>query len=1301
MATIVLSAAGMAVGGAVGGSVLGLSSAVIGRAVGATLGRMLDQRLLGAGSDAVEVGRLDRLRLTGASEGAGIAQLYGRMRIPGQVIWATEFQESRNRSGGGKGVPQRPATVEYSYSISLAIALCEGEVARVARVWADGQEVSPEDLNLRLHPGTADQLPDPKIEAVEGAGLAPSYRGTSYVVLEDLPLAQFGNRVPQFTFEVMRPDQGSAAQPDIDKAIRGVSLIPGTGEYALASTPVYLDHGFGNRKAANLNAASGKTDLLASLDALQQEVPNCGSAALVVSWFGDDLRCGDCTLKPKVDQKEADGKGMPWRVSDLARAQADEVAALDGGKLYGGTPADAGVVEAITALRDRGLSPVFYPFILMDQVPGNTLTDPWTGNEGQPHLPWRGRITSALAAGVDGSPDGTAQADGEVAAFLGQAQPSDFTIIGQKVAYTGPSEWSYRRFILHYAHLCAAAGGVDAFLLGSELRGLTQIRGATDFPFVMGLVDLLQEVRAILGPDCKISYAADWSEYHGYQPPGTADKLFHLDPFWAHPECDFIGIDNYLPLSDWREGEAHADARWGSVYNPDYLRAGIEGGEYYDWYYHSPEAEAAQIRTPITDGAGEPWVWRVKDMRGWWQNHHHERIDGIRQPAATAWQPESKSIWFTEVGCPAVDKGTNQPNRFVDPKSSESGLPRGSTGVRDDFIQRQYLSVLLDHYASEAGNPVSTVTGLPMVDTGRIHVWAWDTRPFPAFPGRSDLWSDSENYTLGHWINGRVMARSLASVVAEICTRAGIEDFDVSELYGVVRGYSVTDVETGRAILQPLMLAHGFDALERDGKLVFRSRSGREAMTIDSGDFALVEDDTGAIELTRAQAPETVGRVQLSHLEADGDYEVRATEAVHPGDTTPTTARTELSLALTRGEGLRIAERWLAEGRLARDTAHFALPPSRAELGPGDVVRLPEGQGGGLYRVDQVEQTDRQVVEAVRIDPSIYARHPVPGTAPLLSPYIAPVPVELMLMDLPLIRGDEDEIAPHAAVSGVPWPGSVALYASDQDMGYGLDRILHHPAVIGVTETELAQAQPGVWDRGAALRVRLIRGTLDSLAPAQVLGGGNLAAIGDGSVDAWELFQFAEAELVAERTYDLRLRLRGQAGSDGLMPAAWPVGSVFVLLDGVPEQLALAPTARGTLRHFRYGPATRPLSDPSFQYRAETFRGNGLRPYPVAHLRADSGVGGDLALSWIRRTRIDGDSWDQAEVPLGETGETYRVQVHSGATLLREVTRSSPGWTYGAGAQASDGATGEITISVAQVSDRYGPGPARSVSVTL
>ncbi len=190
MATILLSAVGAAVGGSLGGSVLGLSASVLGRAAGATLGRVIDARILGAGSPAVETGRIDRFRLTGASEGAPVASVHGRARLSGQVIWPSRFREDVAVSGGGKGAPSQPKTTSYSYSVSLAVALCEGTITRVGRVWADGNELSKSDLSMRVYPGTMDQLPDPKIEAVEGAGRAPAYRGTAYVVIEDLRLSR-------------------------------------------------------------------------------------------------------------------------------------------------------------------------------------------------------------------------------------------------------------------------------------------------------------------------------------------------------------------------------------------------------------------------------------------------------------------------------------------------------------------------------------------------------------------------------------------------------------------------------------------------------------------------------------------------------------------------------------------------------------------------------------------------------------------------------------------------------------------------------------------------------------------------------------------------------------------------------------------------------------------------------------------------------------------------------------------------------------------------------------------------------
>lgn len=1307
MATILLSAAGAAIGAGFGGTVLGLSGAVIGRAVGAVIGQAIDQRLMGQGSTTVETGRIERFRVMGASEGAAVGQAYGRVRVAGQVIWATRFLETVTRTttggGGGKGGgrSRQPETTvtSFAYSVSLAIALCEGEILRVGRIWADGNEIARNTLNMRVYHGSDTQVPDAKIEAVEGAGQAPAYRGIAYVVLEDLQLAPFGNRVPQFSFEIVRRAQGREAQvaTDLVEAVRAVALMPGTGEYALATTPVHYPEGPGVNRSSNMNFPSGQTDFTTSLLHLREELPNVRSVSLIVSWFGDDLRCGSCEVRPKVEQTRVDGAGMPWRAGGIGRASARPIAQIGGRPVYGGTPADGSVVEAIRAIRAGGQEVMFYPFLLMEQLSGNALPDPWTGQTGQAVLPWRGRITTSRAPGVAGTPDRTAQADAEVAAFFGAAQPGHFARTGTGVSYSGPtSDWGYRRFILHYAHLCALAGGVDAFCIGSEMRGLTQIRGAGDaFPAVAAFRQLAAEVRGILGPAVKISYAADWSEYFGYR---AEDNLyFHLDPLWADANIDFIGIDNYMPVSDWRDGEGHADAGWGSIYSLDYLKANVAGGEGYDWFYDSDEGRARQRRTPILDAEhDEPWVFRYKDLLNWWSQPHHERIAGVRRAAPTAWMPRSKPFRFTELGCPAIDKGTNEPNKFVDPKSSESSVPRFSTGRRDDLIQMQYLRAVWEHWADPQNNPVSPVYGAPMVDMTRAHVWAWDARPFPTFPNLVSAWSDGDNYARGHWLNGRSTGQVLGSVVAEICERSGIGDADVSGLHGVVRGYAIADVDSARAALQPLMLAYGFDAVEREGRLRFLPRRAEVTAVIDPATVAVSEEIDGAVETARAAEAEIVGRVRLGFVEAEGSFATRQAEAVFPDESSLLTSQSEMPLTLTLAEGRGIVERWLAESRVARDGLRLALPRSALHLSAGDVVAVD----GRRYRIDRIELGDYQLLEGVRVEPTSYDPSDATEERPPAQVFTPPVPVFPVFLDLPLLDGSELPHAPHVAVSATPWPGPVAVWSSAGDEGYALDRLVELPSLVGVTETPLAAARAGLLDRGAPLRVKVYGGALSSAETLAVLNGSNLAAIGDGGADPWEVFQFQRADLVAPQTYELSGRLRGQAGTEAVMPLVWAEGRQVVFLDRARTQLPLPLSARGVTRRYRIGPAQRGFDDPAVVVRNEAFAGIGLRPYKPVHLLATRLTGGDLAIRWVRRTRIDGDGWNYGDVPLGEDREGYLLRVLDGDVLRREMTLGQPGWTYALADQVADGTLDGCRIEVAQLSDRFGPGPFATLSVS-
>ncbi len=1288
MATILLSAAGGAVGASLGGSVLGLSTAVIGRAAGATLGRIVDQRILGAGSDAVEAGRVDRFRLVGASEGAAIPRVFGRMRVAGQVIWSTRFLETVETSrAGGKG-GGGPELREFGYTVSLAIALCEGEISRVGRIWADGIEIARRDLSISVYRGTRDQGPDPKMEAVEGAGQVPAYRGLAYVVIEDLDLGRFGNRVPQLTFEVLRPEFG-ASPPAPVEAVRAVAMVPGTGEYGLSTRQLNVAVGPGEMRAANVSTPRGVPDFVASMDDLVEELPNVGSVSLVVSWFGSDLRCGECRLAPKVEFSDGGAAEMDWRVAGRSRAAAGTVGRdAQGRPVYGGTPADASVIEAIREVRGRGIEAMFYPFVLMEPEAGNVLPDPYSGAPGQAPLPWRGRITTSLAPGVAGSPDGTAAAAAEVDAFFGAARAADFSLDGEEVRYAGIEDEGYARFILHYAWLCRAAGGVDAFCVGSEMRGLTWIRGAGGrYPAVERMRDLLREVRGVLGPDCALSYAADWSEYSGHRPEDApGDVRFHLDPLWADAECDFVGIDNYLPLTDWRDEPGHADEAAGGVHDMAYLKSGVAGGEYYDWFYADDADMAAQRRTPITDGQGEPWIWRVKDLRGWWEHAHHDRVDGVRQAAPTAWVPQGKPIRFTEYGCAAVDKATNQPNVFLDPKSSESRLPRASTGRRDELIQHQYIRAVTDFWADPARNPVSGVYGGRMLDMGRAHLWAWDARPWPAFPGRTDLWTDGANYARGHWLNGRTAARTLASVVAEICADAGVDEVDVSGLATLIRGYLVDDVGTARAALQPLLLAYGVDAVERDGRLAFRHRDGVARAALDPG-FLVRSDDAGDREVTRAARAQLPERVRLTYVEGELAYETRVADARLPGVAEDSVAEGDLPLALTETEARSAAERWLAESRIGRETVRFGVGPSRTDLGAGDVVRFEDRDGA--WRIDRVEVAGARQVTAVRVDPAAYRQVGGEETVRSVRAITPAAPVLPVFMDLPMITGEEPSHAPRIAVAARPWPGTVAIHASNEDAGYGAAQILRRPATVGVTLTPLAAAATGVWDRGAPLLVRMGRPGLASADARAVLNGANVLAIGEGGAQGWEVVQFRGAEAIGDGVWAVSLRLRGQLGTEGEMPAEWPVGSRVVLLDAAAEVLDLPARARGIERHYRTGPGTRPLDDPIYRHDVVTFDGIGLRPYAPAHLHGREGAG-DLFVSWIRRTRIDGDPWGEADVPLAEAAERYAVRVVRGGEVLRREEVTAPAWTYLAHDRDDDGPG--AWIEVAQVSDRFGPG---------
>ncbi|MEO0061504.1 MAG: hypothetical protein RLZZ08_64 [Pseudomonadota bacterium] len=229
MATLVLTAVGTALGGPLGG------------AIGSLVGNQLDHALIGNGQR--QGARLKELAITTSSYGTPIPRHFGKMRVAGSIIWATDIREASERTGGGKG---RPATTSFSYSASFAVALSSRPISGLGRIWADGNLLrgAAGDLKtggeLRIYHGHGDQPVDPLIASDQGLA-CPAFRGLAYCVFEGLQLADFGNRIPALTFEIIAGDGAVTLAEVLEPLDRSVSAdrpLTGLAGYSDAGGPL-------------------------------------------------------------------------------------------------------------------------------------------------------------------------------------------------------------------------------------------------------------------------------------------------------------------------------------------------------------------------------------------------------------------------------------------------------------------------------------------------------------------------------------------------------------------------------------------------------------------------------------------------------------------------------------------------------------------------------------------------------------------------------------------------------------------------------------------------------------------------------------------------------------------------------------------------------------------------------------------------------------------------------------------------------------------------------------------------------
>ena len=233
MATLILGVGLSALGGSLfaAGTTAALIAASAFGSVGALIGGVIDRRLFGPGDQFIrqptmEGPRVDRLNIMQSTYGAPLPAVKGWERIAGNVIFSqgleeeriehseTQTQQTGGKGGGGSSTTTQQTTIEYAYFATFAVGICQGPIAGVGRIWGDTKIVydvlsdqGAVDWTARqpitVYTGALDQDRDPVMASWLGTTNTPAYRGVAYVVFNRFPLARFGNRIPNLTFEVL------------------------------------------------------------------------------------------------------------------------------------------------------------------------------------------------------------------------------------------------------------------------------------------------------------------------------------------------------------------------------------------------------------------------------------------------------------------------------------------------------------------------------------------------------------------------------------------------------------------------------------------------------------------------------------------------------------------------------------------------------------------------------------------------------------------------------------------------------------------------------------------------------------------------------------------------------------------------------------------------------------------------------------------------------------------------------------------------------------------------------------------
>lgn len=555
---------------------------------------------------------------------------------------------------------------------------------------------------------------------------------------------------------------------------------------------------------------------------------------------------------------------------------------------------------------------------------------------------------------------------------------------------------------------------------------------------------------------------------------------------------------------------------------------------------------------------------------------------------------------------------------------------------------------------------------------------------------------------------------TLSSIVQSECLQTKLlsaTDIDVTQLTQLVRGYRVSSQSAIRGSIESLQGGWPFDVIQDGYKIKYVSRGNAPVLALTHDKLDARGFGQGSnVRITQIREMDSVLPVKVMIIHMDFSREYDNGEQYYERTNTDATnsLSLELPIVFTAAEAAGKAQTLCFLYWLERYDISFTLPPEYNQLQPADVITLTTPGANYNLRIKQINYTQdgRLEITAKYNQPSIYTPTTVLGSEGIPGVETLPYPgISIFVpLDIPLLSEANNTFGFPAAMSSNSsnWGGAVLSRSDDGGKTYGLVNAFTPPRSIVGSAINTLSAHPGTLiDKASILNLRLVSGTLASVTETQMLNGSNHFAY--GSDGKWEIIAAQNCVLQGDGSYNLTDLLRGRFGTEQYT-SVHSIGDYVVLLNSTVPFMKMASAQIGASRD--YVTLTSGASSDRSIKNKFTYNGVNLKPLSPIYLNGNRNpTSNDWTLTWIRRSRIDEGWWPLLNSQVGETTESYIIEIYSEpafVTLKRTLTSATQSVVYSSASQVTDFGFNQTTLflKIYQVSAIVGNGYPLATTIT-